>query len=122
MSDKFAHSLDRLSRASLASGSGARFDARMVLHRYDSQTLARAPELATLSALEKVLFLMTRVLIAEHPTLAHFDPLAPRTEPRTLREARRILRHSAALRQVLRLYRRAALDALKPPPAEELPF
>lgn len=50
-------------------------------------TLAIAPELARLGALEKVLFLMTRMLIAEHPTLSHFDPLAPHAEPRTLREA-----------------------------------
>lgn len=94
----------------------------MVLHRYDPDALARAPELATLATLEKVLFLMTRVLLAEHPTLAHFDPLAPRAEPRTLRDARRIVRDGAALRRVLRQYRRAVLDAMKPPPAEELPF
>lgn len=114
--------MDGRSRTSLASSSAIAFDSDMSLHRFDSRTLARAPELATLAALEKILFLMTRVLIAEHPTLAHFDPFPSRPEPRTLRDARRIVRQGAALQRVLRQYRRAVLDALKPPPAEELPF
>lgn len=96
--------------------------ARM-LHRFSPRTLVQAPELATLAALDKILFLATRVLVAEHPTLAHADPLARRTEPRTLREGRRILRCIVPLRAALRRYRRAALDALQPPSFDdELPF
>jgi len=91
--------------------------------RFHPRTLARAPELATLAALDKLLFLSARVLAAEHPTLLHDDPLGRRNEPPTLREGRRLLRSITPLRVALARYRRAALDALAPaPPDEELPF
>ena len=97
--------------------------ARMLLHRFHPRTLAQAPELATLAALDKVLFLAARVGVAEHPTLSHDGPLSRRTEPRTLREGRRILRSIIPLRAALARYRRAALDALEPPSFDdELPF
>jgi len=96
---------------------------RTMRHRFHPRTLAQAPELATLAALDKLLFLATRVLAAEHPTLLHDDPLARRNEPRTLREGRRLLRSIIPLRAALTRYRRAALDALEPALAhDELPF
>jgi hypothetical protein len=97
--------------------------AHMLLHRFHPRTLAQAPELATLAALDKVLFLAARVLLAEHPTLSHDASLAHPIEPRTLREGRRILRAIIPLRAALARYRRAALDALGPPSFDdELPF
>jgi len=95
----------------------------MLLHRFHPRTLAQAPELATLAALDKMLFLVARVLVAEHPTLAHYDPVARGREPATLREGRRILRSLIPLRAALARYRRAALEALQPRAFDdELPF
>lgn len=96
----------------------------MLPHRLDPHILAQAPELATLAGLEKLLFLATRVLIAEHSTLSRPSPEARRSEPATLREGRRVLCRIEALQQALRRYQRAALDALAPTPDndEELPF
>jgi hypothetical protein len=92
-------------------------------HRFHPRTLAQAPELATLAALDELLFLATRVLAAEHPTLLHDDPLAQRNDPRTLREGRRLLRSVISLRAALVRYQRAALDALEPAPFDdEQPF
>lgn len=98
--------------------------APVLLHRFHPRTLAQAPELATLAALDKMLFLVARVLVAEHPTLSRQDPLARRDEPATLREGRRILRSLTPLRAALARYRRAALEALEPPSPDddELPF
>ena len=95
-----------------------------MLHRFSPRTLAQAPELATLAALDKILFLAARVLVAEHPTLSHHDPLARHSQPPTLREGRRILRSIIPLRAALARYRRAALEALGTPPSfdDELPF
>jgi hypothetical protein len=95
-----------------------------VLHRFHPRTLAQAPELAMLAALDKLLFLAARVLVSEHPTLSHHDPLVRRAEPPTLREGRRILRSIIPLRAALARYRRVALEALEPPPSfdDELPF
>jgi hypothetical protein len=92
--------------------------------RLHPRTLAQAPELATLVGLEKLLFLATRVLLAEHSTLSQQPPLASRCEPATLREGRRVLCRIKTLQQALRRYQHAALDALTPPPVddEELPF
>ena len=93
------------------------------LHRFHPRTLAQAPELATIAALDTMLFLVARVLAAEHPTLSHSDPLARAGEPATLREGRRILRNIIPLRAALARYRRAALEALEPRAFdEELPF
>jgi hypothetical protein len=96
----------------------------MLPRRLHPRTLAQAPELATLVGLEKLLFLATRVLIAEHSTLSEQGRDARRAEPATLREARRVLRRISALRAALLSYQRAALDALAPPPVgdDELPF
>jgi hypothetical protein len=96
----------------------------MLPRRLHPRTLAQAPELATLVGLEKLLFLATRVLIAEHSTLSEHGRDTRRAEPATLREARRVLRHITALRAALLSYQRAALDALAPPPVDddELPF
>jgi hypothetical protein len=96
----------------------------MLPHRLHPRTLTQAPELATLVGLEKLLFLATRVLIAEHSTLSEQGRDKHRAEPATLHEARRVLRGIAALRAALRSYQRAALDALAPPPTDddELPF
>jgi hypothetical protein len=96
----------------------------MLPRRLHPRTLAQAPELATLVGLEKLLFLATRVLIAEHSTLSEQRPRARRVEPATLRQARRVLCRITALRAALLSYQRAALDALTPPPVEddELPF
>lgn len=96
----------------------------MLPRRLHPRTLAQAPELATLVGLEKLLFLATRVLMAEHSTLSQQPPEARRSEPATLREGRRVLCRIKALQQSLRRYQHAALDALTPPPAddEELPF
>lgn len=96
----------------------------MLPRRLHPHTLAQAPELATLVGLEKLLFLSSRVLVAEHATLSRLPPDSRRCEPATLREARRILARITALQKALRRYQHAALDALTPPPLddEELPF
>lgn len=96
----------------------------MLPRRLHPRTLAQAPELATLVGLEKLLFLATRVLIAEHATLSQRPPDSRCSEPATLREGRRVLCRITALQQALRRYQHAALDALTPPPLddEELPF
>ncbi len=98
---------------------------RVMTHRLDPRTLAQAPELAMLVALESVLSLATRVLFAEHTTLAldDFCPETRRAEPPTLREARRLLLRIAALKAALARYERATLDVLDPCRDEdELPF
>ena len=81
----------------------------------DPRTLARAPELATLAALENILFVATRALIAEHESLCDDD--CPRgTEPPTLREARRLLCRVHPLRNAIARYQRTVLAELAPPP------
>jgi hypothetical protein len=96
----------------------------MLPRRLHPRTLAQAPELATLVGLEKLLFLATRVLVAEHATLSQPPPSSRRGEPATLREGRRVLGRITALQQALQRYEHAALDALTPAPLddEELPF
>jgi hypothetical protein len=96
----------------------------MLPRRLHPRTLAQAPELATLVGLEKLLFLATRVLVAEHATLSQQPPESSRSEPPTLREGRRVLCRIKTLQQALRRYQHAALDALTPPSVddEELPF
>ena len=92
----------------------------------DPRTLARAPELATLAALENILFVATRALIAEHESLCDDDCLQRGAEPPTLREARRVLCRIYSLKNAIARYQRAVLVALAPPnpPAndEDLPF
>ena len=84
-------------------------------HHLDPRTLARAPELATLAALENILFVATRALIAEHESLCDDD--CPRgTEPPTLREARRLLYRVRPLQNAIARYQRAVLAELAPPP------
>ena len=63
----------------------------MAQNPLDPRTLARAPELATLAALENILFVATRALIAEHESLCDDDCPQRGPEPPTLREARRLL-------------------------------
>lgn len=85
----------------------------------DPRTIAEAPELATLAVLDALLFMATRVLVAEHPTLID-DPAPRRMEPPTLREARRVLRRIYPLQGALVEYRLAVFDALGPkPPGSE---
>ena len=92
----------------------------------DPRTLARAPELATLAALENLLFVATRALIAEHESLCDDDCPQRGTEPPTLREARRLLCRVHPLQNAIARYQRAVLAALAPPtlPADDkdLPF
>jgi hypothetical protein len=91
----------------------------------DPRTLARAPELATLAALENILFVATRALIAEHESLCDDDCPQRGPEPPTLREARRLLCRFHPLRNAIARYQRAVLAALAPPPLaddEDLPF
>jgi len=87
--------------------------------------LARAPELATLAALENILFVATRALLAEHESLCDDDCLQRGPEPPTLREARRLLCRFHPLLNAIARYQRAVLAALAPPPLaddEDLPF
>jgi hypothetical protein len=82
----------------------------------DPRTLALAPELATLAALEKILFVATRALLAEHESLCDDDCSRRGTEPPTLREARRLLCRIHPLRNAIDRYQRAVLAELAPPP------
>jgi hypothetical protein len=86
-------------------------------HPLDPRTIAEAPELATLAVLDALLFIVTRVLVAEHPTLIDdYEPAARNIEPPTLREARRVLRRIYPLQDALVGYRLAVIDALAPSP------
>ena len=70
--------------------------------------LADDPELALLHALDEILDLVPRVLVATHPELA--DPDAPywvRDTSRTLRKADDILPAAHRLQQLIRAYRAA---------------
>ena len=84
-------------------------------HPLDPRTLARAPELATLAALENILFVATRALVAEHESLCDGDCPQRDTEPPTLREARRLLCRVHPLRNAIARYQRAVLAALEAP-------
>jgi hypothetical protein len=84
-------------------------------HPLDPRTLVRAPELATLAALENILFVATRALVAEHESLCDGDCRQRGTEPLTLREARRLLFRIHPLRSAIARYQRAVLAALEPP-------
>ena len=75
--------------------------------------LAAAPELATLALLDHALAVCATSLLAEHPTLGH--DLRPEPEPRSLREARRLLVASHRFRRAIARYRNAVLDLLVPP-------
>jgi hypothetical protein len=92
----------------------------------DPRTLARAPELATLAALEKLLFVAMRALLAEHESLCDEDVPHRGTEPPTLREARRLLSRVHPLQNAITRYQRAVLAELASPPPtvddEELLF
>ncbi len=70
--------------------------------------LADAPQLALLHALDEILDLAPRVLVAAHPELA--DPDAPfwvRDASRTTRKACDIVAAAYRLRRLIRAYRRA---------------
>lgn len=78
------------------------------------ETLAQAPELATLALLETLLVVTTRVLLAQHPALISDEHPPYRAEPRTLRDARYVLRRLHPLRDAIVSYRVSVLDALAP--------
>ena len=70
--------------------------------------IADAPELALLHALDEILDLVPRVLVAAHPELA--DPEAPfwgRETSRTPHKANDIVATAHRLQRLLRAYRRA---------------
>ena len=72
--------------------------------------IADAPELAILHALDEILDLAPRVLVAAHPELA--DPEAPfwvREASRTTGKANDIVTTAHRLQRLIRAYRRASL-------------
>lgn|SRR5512139_1521911 len=116
-------SVDGMSRARLGTDGGATCNRpmRSTLH---PETLAQAPELATLKSLEMLLLITTRALVAAHPTLID-DGCAPwRRAPRSVRKARNLLRRVGPLRRALESYRTAVLDALAPADIDDsdIPF
>jgi hypothetical protein len=88
-------------------------DGGVSLHRIPTPAeLDEAPELALLHALDEILDLVPRVLVAAHPELA--DPDAPfwvREAPRTTRKANDIVATTHRLQQHLRDYRTAIARA-----------
>ena len=73
-----------------------------------------APELAAIIVLEHALAVASDALVAEHPTL--IDDFHTRCEQGLIVSlAHRICRREAALRELLRRYRRAVRDAATPP-------
>ena len=96
------------------------------LHRIPTpDELADNPELALLHALDAVLDLVPRALVATHPELA--DPDAPfwvREASTTTRHAHHIVAAAHRLQQHIRAYR-AAITRARDQPAEsdpEIPF
>ncbi len=87
--------------------------------------IADAPELALLHALDEILDLAPRVLVAAHPELA--DPEAPfwvREASRTTRKGNDIVATAHRLQRRIRAYRRA-ISLARDPRCEadpELPF
>lgn len=115
--------VDGMSRARLGTGAGAACNRpmRSTLH---PETLAQAPELATLKILEVLLLITTRAIVAAHPTLTD-DGSAPwRRTPRSVRKARNLLRRIGPLRRALESYRTVVLDALAPADIDDsdIPF
>jgi hypothetical protein len=94
----------------------------------DYTTIAQAPELALLEALDTTLHLAAVMLLIEHPSIA--DPQRPyfvrANEPPTTRLAATIAIRAHGLRQLLRQYRRAVYHAIRPPQQgalhDEIPF
>lgn len=75
--------------------------------------LVRAPELAAIFLLEHALELARDALVAEHPTLSD-DLHRLRDQGTVFRLALAICCREAALREMLRRYRRAVRDACTP--------
>jgi hypothetical protein len=122
MASVFGQNVDGLSRSSLVIARAVGCH-RAVADALDIRTLAQAPELAAIAALDEVLVIVVHALAAEHATLDG-DPDASRhCGPPTLREARRLVRDVRSLRRAVARYRRAVLAALTPAVTdEELPF
>ena len=73
-----------------------------------------APELAAIMLLEHALNIASDALVAEHPTLID-DFRTPRENGEIVFLAHTICCREAALRELLRRYRRAVRDAATPP-------
>jgi hypothetical protein len=115
--------VDGLSRTTIAIASVVGRH-RGVANVLDSRTLAQAPELSTITALDELLAIVVHALAAEHPTLLMDSEVRAHDGPPSLREARRLIRRVRSLRKTIARYRYAVLDAITPTRTteEDLPF